>query len=54
MQDAGTRRPNPPTPKPSLPPPPLRPQAPRPLPAPPTSNGECPPHDDFDDPIASW
>ncbi|WP_158619217.1 hypothetical protein [Corallococcus sp. AB011P] len=49
----GIERPSPPSPtwqpKPSLPP-----EAPRPDAAPPTSDGECPPYDDFDDPIASW
>ncbi|MBN9688519.1 MULTISPECIES: hypothetical protein [unclassified Corallococcus] len=46
----GIQRPSPPTPpwKPKPPP------APRPDAAPPASGGERPPHDDFDDPIASW
>ncbi|MBZ4330625.1 hypothetical protein [Corallococcus sp. AS-1-12] len=49
----GTQRPKPPPPT-WKPKPPLPPRPPRPDAAPPTSGGECPPHDDFDDPIASW
>lgn len=52
MPDTGIEQHSPPSPtgkpKPSLPPHPPRPDAP------PASDGECPPHDDFDDPIASW
>ncbi len=52
MPDTGIDPHSPPSPagkpKPSLPP-----HAPRPE-APPASNGECPSHDDFDGPIASW
>ena len=52
MSDTGIEQHSPPTPtwqpRPSLPPLAPRPETPHP------SDGECPSHDDFDDPIASW